>query len=143
MLPTCDNFKRLMSDAYYRHILREFNHSMHFILPDPLFWMYIDENNIDDEPDTETPNEEPNQDKGQQKDGATNSNSEQENENFSKIISYLRSKYNPEEVIIFNLAVLKQQTCVQIAEVTGWKKKDVRNLLNRMERDIKDMLKKK
>lgn len=135
LLPTHDNFLRLMSDAYYRHMLKEFNHSMHFILPDPLFWMYRDELADDD---IESLIDMQDDDTLQTDDTTNSSISDISEKDFSKIISYLRSKYAPEAVIIFYLAVLKQCSVAQIAEITGWKKKEVNSLLNRIELDLRN-----
>lgn len=116
-MPTPDNFRHYLLDAYHRHIAREFYHAMNFILPDPLFWLY--QNEREDVFDEE----------GLTEDTAKHSLADISDDFIRRLHAFLRTRYSNEQIIIFNLAVLKQNSIADIASITGWKKKDIRLLL--------------
>lgn len=132
ILPVADTFLQLMSEAYHRHILRELNHSMQFVLPDPLFWMYVDE---------DTPDEEQQLFIGQIDDEAEKADkhavSDLEERQLDNLLAFVRSHTSPDCYIIFRLALLQQCDVSQIAEITGRSKPEIRKSLDEIDRLIR------
>ena len=113
IMPTADNFERLISDAYYHHVRLELYHHLFFINPDDLFWQeqaFVDEE--DDEQDTP-------------------SIADLMEEDHDRLKTFLRKHFTKDEVFIFDLA-LQQHTIEDIAEIMGMKRKDVRSSLKAM-----------
>lgn len=129
ILPTDERFRSLMDDAYHRHMLEEFNHQMHFTLPDPIFWLLLDE----DENRNELPT-------------ASHTNhslSDLSVNSMKNLFSFVRKNFSVEEVAIFNMAVMNQMTYAEIARAMGRTKPEIRNTINKIEQAIRQCRKTK
>ena len=126
IIPTPERFERKMTDAYYRHILREFNHTMHFTLPDPLFWLYQDEE-LSEEGQTE--------DSADQ--STSSSRADLSNYQLARVFAFVKQRFSQEAFIIFRLAVAEQRSVQEIAQIVGLKKATVSRVLGNIEEAIK------
>ena len=122
ILPTDERFRSLMSDAYHRHFLKEFNHQMRFTLPDPLFWQLMEER------ETEVLTAE----------SANNySLCDLSSNSLKNLFSFVRSHFPPEIVVIFKMAVVEQMSYADIAKATGKSKADIKRIINEVEQAIR------
>ena len=131
VVPTNDNFRRLMEEAYNKKVSREVNHAMHFIPPDSVFWILQDENPDDEDLDDRI-------DARRNKDTAELSLADLSDGDINRIVSFLRKRYNQSDITVFNLAIKKRFTVAQIAEVTCRNRKDISQLLDKMGNDIRN-----
>lgn len=113
-------FGHLVSNSYHRCRRNENRRAMHFIVPDPLFWLM--------QADTlEEPQKE--------EEGRPAEDEEREKKN---VHSFLRSMFNDREVLIYDLVMNKNYDVKSIAELTGMTKSKVEDLLDRMEDAIRN-----
>ncbi len=124
IIPTADNFNRLVERAYYKHLQNEICYRIKVIVPERLFWDTYDE--VDEA--------------YEESEGKPIADiTEQES---ARLRAFLRSRFTPEEVIIFNLAI-SQHTLPEIADITGKKKIEVRKILNCITQTIRDEFQRK
>ncbi len=125
-LPTPDRFRSLIDEAYHRHLLAEFNHQMHYILPDPLYWYYLDED------------EEANM---QLEESATcspsRSLSDLSSYSLSHLFAFVKKNFSPIAFDVFKMAVVEQRSIADIATITGLKKNIIRKMLDQIEQSIR------
>lgn len=125
-VPTAERFLKLIEDAYYRHVMSELNHNMHFTLPDPLFWLYHEEHDEDmlrnDEVAEST---------------QSHSISDLSASGLTKVFAFVKQNFPPQVFTIFRMAVVEQRTTKEIAVITGMKKKDVRHIIDNVEQAIR------
>ena len=113
-------FERLIVDAYHRHCLREINHRMHYVMPDPLFW-YLQEQNETDDPI--------NQFFDMLMSESTNRQQQEQEEHISdelrkKIFRYVRDNVSHQDYHIFTLFFNDNKPIPLIAEIIGLSKKE-------------------
>lgn len=118
IVPTADNFEKLVTNAYYRHILDELYYTMRYLPAEPVFW--AQQEDIPDEEYEDMP---------------TVADIMEREENRLK--TFLKERFNSEEVIIFNLAIA-QHTIEDIAAITGRKRADVRSVLTKIRKAIEN-----
>lgn len=129
VMPIPDTFSRLMNEAYHRHVLKEFNHQMQFPLPDPIFWMFADEDMPDDTGQNDNEADESNK---------RNSIADLDEKQFNSMIAFVRRHVSPTDYIIFRMALIQQLTVKQIADVVGLTKPEVIKSLDNIERVIRN-----
>ncbi len=121
-IPTAERFRSLMEEAYHRHILSEFNHSMHFVLPDPLYWLYLDEdenaNGLLDDTAISSP---------------SHSLSDLSSYSLTQLFAFVKRNFPQEVFNIFKMAVVEQRTIADISLITGMKKNIIRRHLDDIE----------
>ena len=128
IIPTDERFKSLMDDAYHRHLLREMNHNMQFILPDPLFWMYLEEDGMQDDMETND----------------ISCSLFDLSDNAKKQLSdFIRKKFSPEVYTIFCMAVYEKLSYAEIAKITGHSRAEIKNIIKRIEDAIRKCKRKK
>ena len=123
-VPTAERFLELIEDAYYRHILSEFNHAMHFTLPDPLFWLYHEEHDADMLRNDEVAEN-------------THSLSDLSASGLTKLFAFVKQNFSQDAFSIFRMAVVEQRTAKEIAVITGMKRRYVRFILDKIEQVIR------
>ena len=122
-LPTDERFCSLMDDAYHRHVLKELNHQMHYILPDPLFWSLLDEEQMVTPRTKETAN------KYSLNDMSSNS--------LKNLFTFVRNNFSANSVTVFKMAVVEQMSYADIAKAMGMTKPEVKNIINNIENAIR------
>lgn len=113
-----DTFEHRVSNAFYRHKRKEFSRAMHFIVPDPVFWLLQGEQ-LADEP--------------QHEEGRS---VEEEEHELRHVKSFLRTMFSSRELLIFELATEKGYSFKEIAEITGLTQSRVDELLGKMNEAI-------
>lgn len=126
IMPTPDVFRHEMDEAYHRHILKEFNRSMHFVLPDPLFWVLVDENVAD-----------PVLREGNAANAPTRDLHDLSSYNLSKLFGFVRRNFPQEVYAIFKMAVVEQKTYSEIGKITGRSRQQVKEIISEIERAIR------
>lgn len=126
-IPTAENFSLLMEEAYHRHVLAEINHSMHYQLPDPLFWLYHDE-----------PDDELLRSDDIAENTPSHSLSDLSSSGLTKLFAFVKQNFPPDVFSIFRLAVVEQRSVKEIAAISGLQKKDVHIILNNVEQAIRE-----
>lgn len=121
LMPTADVFRQQLSSAYYHHLWKEFQYRLRYHLPDPVFWLYLED---EEQEDASTANESDTSDTLSDKD-------------LNRLLSFIRKHCSKIESTIFYLAVVQQCTIKQITEITGMKRKDVRECIMHIEQLLK------
>ena len=132
-LPTADTFLQLMSEAYHRFILREIKHSMRYTLPDPTYWLFVDDNMADDDLDIFTGQME----RGAEEADKGHSVADLESKQLNNLLTFIRNHVKPDDYIIFRLALLQQCDVAQIAAITGRTKPEIRRSMDEIEKLIR------
>ena len=99
---------------------------MHYVLPDPLFWFYADEQEeilglTDNDADC-TP---------------SHSMSDLSAYSMKQLFSFVKSHFSQEVFDIFKMAVVEQHTYSEIASITGRSKQDIRRIIDDIEQAIR------
>lgn len=121
-IPTPEQFRSRMRDAYHRHFLYEFNHAMQFTLPDPRIWLYMEENECD-EPTEETAH--------------NHSLSDLSQNSLQNLFAFVRKNFHPAEYEMFKMAVTEQMSYKDIAVVLGCTTKQVKEKIEAIEKAIR------
>lgn len=122
-LPTSERFRELMDDAYHRHMLREFNHNMHFTIPDPRFWMFADEDEMLQPVYNDAP---------------SRSINDLSMRSTKRLFQFVKKNFPKDVFLIFRMAVAEQKSLSEISKITGKPKPEVRIHLNNIERAIRE-----
>ncbi len=118
--PTAYNYERLLERAYHQSLMREMQYYKQCLLPDPLFWLYQQEQINDDNDDEKQESE-------------MMGMAEFIDDEMKSLTEYVRTHCTKEQTIIFSLALLQQYTIEQIAEIVGKTKSEVRKSLQHIE----------
>ncbi len=131
-LPTADTYERLLSRAYYQSLIREMQYYQRCIIPDPLFWLYR-QNEQDELLSTLL---------GEAPEMVGDTDYQLSDKKMKYLREFARKYMSPEEAVIFRLALLQQCSVAQIAEIVGKPKADVRKSLHNIEQLLRKKYKK-
>ena len=113
-------FGHLVSNSYHRARRKEFSRAMHFIVPDPIFWILQAEQLEEPQPEDE---------------GFDAEAIEREKKN---VHSFLKSLFSPKEVYIYDLVMHHKYDVKALSELTGWSKSRISELIDKMEDAIRN-----
>lgn len=126
-IPTPEQFRNLMHDSYRRCFLSELNHMMRYPCPDPRFWLYLEEHEDELMPT-----------RGDAHINESRSVSDLTANDLRKLFEFVRKHFNPVAYEVFKKSIIRQMSYADIAKAEGLTRKEVKTIIDEIERFIRN-----